>query len=296
MCYNNRNIKIKMLDIAVKPYSEQGVIRPRLVARSLQIAKLLDRQRVQMACTNNVQTLPAIPYQEHAYLIGALLYFMIDRIDHCQTSKQCDPNKASLFHWFHDTLWRTYEQTTDQARLKAERGGIVDFFSQKAHSFADAVGVLQELNPYDFVVYPLPEVDHFVTQHVPMVSREQYVEYLKQLEKRYEQDGMNLMKLFTATQQKMSLRLLLRGMITMRTIVRGVGEAAMANQDYETAVRSFQFSGDLTQSGLQQRFQKIVNALQNEHPERCEIIMTMLEQGKYDWFNPFAVFYQGEAS
>ncbi len=284
-----------MLNIAVKPHNEEGVIRPRLVAKSLQIAKLLDKQRQQMSSTN-VGAITTIPYQEHAYLIGAMLYFMIERIGYCQDSNQCDPSKAALFHWFHDTLWRTYEQPEAHEQLKKERGPIVDFFSQKAHSFADAVAVLQELNPYDFVVYPLPDIDHLSTQHINMMSKQNYTQCLDQLQERYTQDGMHVARLLAGMNQKLSLRLLLRGMVTMRTIMRGVGEAALANQDYEIAVRSFQFAGDLTQPDLQKRFQTIIVSLQNEHPELCEILMVKLEQSKQDWFSPFAAFYQGLAS
>lgn len=284
-----------MLDIAVRPYSEEGVIRPRLVAKSLQIAKLLDHQRLQMANSNS-QAFPTIPYQEHAYLIGAMLYFMIDRIGYCQNSKQCDPSKAALFHWFHDTLWRTYEQPDAHAELKAERGPIVDFFAEKAHGFADAVAVLQELNPYDFVIYPIPELDHLSTQHRNMMSRENYIRCLDQVLQRYIEDGMNVARLLVSMHQKMSLRLLLRGMVTMRTIVRGVGEAAMYNNDYLIAVRSFHFSGDLGQPALQKRFQEIIATLQNEHPEQCEVLMSKLEQSKQDWFSPFGTFYQGVVS
>lgn len=285
-----------MINIAARPYNADGVIRPRIVARSLQIAKLLDRQRLQMASPDHQHTLAVIPYQEHAYLIGALLYFMIERIGYCQDSKQCDPSKAALFHWFHDTLWRTYEQSIDTKQLKSERGPVVEFFAENAHSFADAVAVLQELNPYDFVLYPLPEIDHFVTQHINMMSKENYRHCLEELQERYTRDGMNLARLFVGMNQKMSLKLLLRGMTTMRTIVRGVGEAAMYNQDYEMAVISFQFSGDLLQPALRERFQKAVEALQNEHPERCEVLMYKLEQSKQDWFSPFASFYQSQVS
>lgn len=280
-----------MLNIAAKPYNEEGVIRPRLVAKSLQIAKLLDTQRQQMSTTSSV-TISNIPYQEHAYLIGAMLYFMMERIGHCQDSNQCDPSKASLFHWFHDTLWRTYEQPEAYEQLKKERGPIVEFFSHKAHNFADAVAVLQELNPYDFVVYPFPDNDHLSTQHINMMSKSNYIHCLDQLQDKYTQDGMHLARQFAGMNQKVSLRLLLRGMVTMRTIVRGVGEAAIANGDYEIAVRSFQFAGDLTQPLVQERFQKVILQLQNEHPELCEVLMVKLEQSKQDWFSPFAAFYQ----
>lgn len=284
-----------MPNIAAKPYNEEGVIRPRLVAKSLQIAKLLDTQRQQMATTSSA-VINNIPYQEHAYLIGAMLYFMIERIGYCQDTNQCDPSKAALFHWFHDTLWRTYEQPEAHEQLKTERGPIVDFFRQRAPSFADAVTVLQELNPYDFVVYPLPDNDHLGTQHVNMMSKSNYIHYLDQLQEKYTQDGMHLARVFASMQQKVTLRLLLRGMVTMRTIVRGVGEAAIANHDYEVAVRSFQFAGDLTQPALRARFHQIIQQLQNEHPELCEVLMVKLEQSKQDWFSPFAAFYQGVVS
>lgn len=284
-----------MFNIAAKPYNEEGVIRPRLVAKSLQIAKLLDTQRQQMATTNG-SVIGNIPYQKHAYLIGAMLYFMMERIGYCQDSNQCDPSKAALFHWFHDTLWRTYEQPEAYEQLKKERGPIVEFFHQKSHDFADAVAVLQELNPYDFVVYPLPDNDHLGTQHINMMSKANYISCLDQLQEKYTQDGMHLARLFADMNQKASLRLLLRGMVTMRTIIRGVGEAAIANQDYEIAVRSFQFAGDLTQSTLQERFQKVILQLQNEHPELCEVLMVKLAQSKQDWFSPFAAFYQDVTS
>lgn len=271
-------------------YNQDGIIRPRIVARSLQLAKLLgvqDQQRQGAPHGGFV-----IPYQDHAYLLGGLLYFMIERINHCQGAEQCDPSKAALFHWFDDTLRRTFTPAIDNAELIKERGMVVNFLQTQAHDFAEASAVLREINPYQFTIYPVPEQDHLVTQTVMLLTKPEYLTWLHQLLTQYKESGMTIAASFLKYDQKPQLRYLLRGITTLRTLIRGFAEAALLNRDYVLAAESFIFSGDFFHADCRKLFEKIIEEIQNDYPETCETLRTLLQDNRQDWFQKLATFYQ----
>ncbi len=283
------------MDIAGKPYKATGITKPRLVAKSLQIAKLLELQRAQL--NENKPISQDIPYFHEANLIGIVLYFMMVRIDSCQKTQQCDPSKGALFHWFDDTFRRIFELPKDDpekiTELRNERGEIVEFFMENTFAFVEVTKVLQSVNPYDFLVYAIPDQRRLMTEHIELTSVDVYKSLLQHLLQQYSVDGLVLLDQYKKMQQIFEGRTLMRGVTTMRSLARGVGKAALSDKDYITAIHSFFFSGDLGHEDIRNIFTAVVKETQNEHPQLCEEILKFLDTPYEDWFLQMKAAYQG---
>lgn len=288
------------MTFALRSHNLEGITRPRLVAHSLQLAKLLEEQKRQMGMTVMTQEPKAIHYADEAYLAGAILYFMIERIDHCNKTDACDPSKASIFHWFDDTTRRVLGMNnTDQknmATLQKERGNFVAFLLAEHPSFAQVTNVLQTLSPYAFQVASVPEQGHLVTRNFELTTKDTYYSMLQHLLSQYLTAGADLLHQYAEYHQLFEMRLLLRNMVTMRTLVRGVGKAAMVNSDYLTAVKSFAFSGDLQHAEVKSEFLHYIESAQNNQPETCEKILESITLADQDWFNSLRQIYQAASS
>lgn len=274
------------MEIAGKSYKATGIVKPRMVAKSLQIAKLLELQRAQL--NDNKPISQDVPYFHEANLTGIILYFMMVRIDECQTTKQCDPSKGALFHWFDDTFRRIYELSEDDlekvADLKKERGYVVEFFINNKFPFVEVTKVLQSLNPYDFVIYGIPNERRLMNEHVQLTNTDAYQSLLKYLLQQYCVDGLELIDQYKKLDQIFESRTLMRSITTMRSLARGVGKAALHSKDYITAIHSFFFSGDLGHEDMRKIFKDAVKEMENEHPQLCEEILTCLDTPYTDWF------------
>ncbi|OGC82342.1 MAG: hypothetical protein A2V81_02310 [Candidatus Abawacabacteria bacterium RBG_16_42_10] len=282
------------MDIAGKPYKATGITKPRLVAKSLQIAKLLELQRAQL--NDNKPISEDIPYFHEANLMGVISYFMMMRIENCQRTQQCDPSKGALFHWFDDTFRRIYELPKDDPQkteeLRQERGDVVGFFLQNIFPFVEVTKVLQSLNPYDLVIYGIPDQRRLLNEHVQLTSIDAYRSLLQHLLQQYSVDGLELIDQYKKMDQIFEGRTLMRSMTTMRSLARGVGKAALSNKDYITAIHSFFFSGDLAHEDIRNIFTSAVIEMENEHPQLCEEILKFLDTPYTDWFIQLKNAYQ----
>lgn len=281
---------------SINPHKEDGIIRPRVVAHSLQIAKLLENQK-QQAQGSAV----AVPYAADGYIIGVVLYFMLQRMLYCQSSQACDPSKAALFHWFDDTMRRVnnLESLTreDLLKLKAERGAFIDWLEKQDHAtIMRCAEVLQLISPYDFTVFSIPEKQRMLSEHVQLLDKERYFSLLRHLLQQYLSDGLDCMRLYQEHGQVFEMRLFMRHITTMRTIARGFGNAALLSKDYLAVAESFYFSGDLMQPAIQEEIKSFLQEAQNEYPETCERVLQAIESANHDWFDQFKQIYQASFS
>lgn len=284
--------------LAIKPHNTDGFTRPRAVAHALQMARLLQSQKDQtLGAAGFDATHTVVP---SATLMGSLLYFMVLRIEHCQQSHACDPSRSALFYWFDDTF-RQVEQVklgslASQKALQDERGDIVKFLLHQENSFAELSAALQMVNPYDFAITNIPKGDHMVNQHLLLSSRAEYSSMIHYILQQYVTDGAGLLHAYADHHQVMDMKFLLRAMVHMRALARGVGKAALLHEDYLLAAESYSFSGDFFHAEMQEKFLHFVAQTQNTLPDTCERILSLLDQSKLDWFSSLKQIYQDASS
>lgn len=282
---------------SINPHKEDGIVRPRVVAHSLQIAKLLADQKQQAIGSGNLAT---VPYALDGFIVGGVLYFMIDRIAHCQGTHACDPSRAALFHWFDDTMRRTesfLHSPSQLEELKNERGSLVTWLEkQDRQSFLRCAEVLQVISPYDFAVFSVPYEEKLTVEHVQLLDQERYFSLLRHLLEQYLTVGMDYMKRYQESGQLFEMRLFMRHLTTMRTIARGFGNAALLSHDYRAVAESFYFSGDLMDPSIQRQLKDFLTTAQNEYPDTCEKVLQAIDTAKTDWFDKFKTIYQISSS
>ncbi|MBI4836530.1 MAG: hypothetical protein HY817_04700 [Candidatus Abawacabacteria bacterium] len=280
------------MNTIIKTHNEEGISRPRAVAHALRVAQLLAKQKSQMAAASNLTVL----HEQNLYLTGAILYFMILRIEHCSETQACDPSKSALFYWLDDTFRRA-EMVSKQgqevrAQLQKERGDIVAFLWEKQPAFEEWANILHTITPYDFVLSSIPQAGRLVVEHFTLLSRVNYHELLQYLLRQYSSDGTELIKSYRMHNQLLEARLLMRSIVSMRSLARGFGQAALFHQDYLIAAESFAFSGDLFNEPIRKKFLSFVEQEENIHPETCEHILAYLDLAKVDWFAVLKQTYQ----
>ncbi len=282
---------------SVKPHREEGIVRPRAVAHSIQVARLLAAQKRQ----SEGQLADNLPSMRDAYLIGSLLYFMLERIQVCQRSEACDPSRISLYHWVDDTLRRAQDfhnlTATEVEQIKTERGNIVVWLQKQTTSNINhCIEVLQSLSPYDFSVMSVPQGERMITLHVQLLSHRDFISFLKQLLQQYLSDGLKYMDSYASQQQFFEMRLFMRHISTMRAIARGFGEAALLNKDYLSVAESLYFSGDLALPSTKHELENFLAEAQNEYPETCDTVLQALQAADTDWFDRFKQIYRDLSS